>query len=263
MPNATIDAPVEQLDVGTVVKASQAVSSEIELGNLIETLMRIAVEHAGAERGLLILFTGREPQIAAEATTGRGHIEVTLRTSAVTPAELIEAVLHTVMRTQESVILDDASAQIPFSMDGYVNRSRARSVLCLPLVKQAKLVGALYLENNLTPRVFTRPRLAVLELLSSQAAISLENVRLYDELRTENRERRRAEEGLRRGEAYLSEVQRLSHTGTCAWKPSSEKLYFTEETFRIYECDPASHSDVRTRSTPGSPGRYGCLPAGP
>jgi signal transduction histidine kinase len=111
-------------------------------------------------------------------------------------------------------------------------------VLCLPLVKQAKLVGALYLENSLTPRVFTSAKIAVLKLLSSQAAISLENVRLYDELRTENSERRRAEEGLRRSEAYLSEAQRLSHTGTCAWEPSSEKLYFTEETFRIFEFDP-------------------------
>jgi predicted ATPase/signal transduction histidine kinase len=236
--SATIDAPVEQLDVGAVVKASQAVSSEIELGKLIQTLMKIAVEHAGAERGLFIAFTGHEPRIAAEATTGRGDIEVTLRNAAATPAELIEAVLHTAARTRECVILDDASAQMPFSADPYVRQRHARSVLCLPLVKQAKLVGALYLENSLTPRVFTSAKIAVLKLLSSQAAISLENVRLYDELRTENSERRRAEEGLRRSEAYLSEAQRLSHTGTCAWEPSSERLYFTEETFRIFEFDP-------------------------
>ena len=93
-------------------------------------------------------------------------------------------------------------------------------MLCLPLVKQAKLVGALYLENNLTPRVFTSAKLAVLKLLASQAAISLENVRLYDELRLENSERQRAEAELRRSEAYLSEAQKLSHTGTFGWKPS-------------------------------------------
>jgi predicted ATPase/signal transduction histidine kinase len=236
--NATIDVPVQQLDVGTVVKASQAVSSEIELGNLIETLMRIAVEHAGAERGLLILFTGDDPLIAAEATTGRGHIEVTLRNSAVTPAELIEAVLHTAVRTRESVILDDASARMPYSADRYVRQRHARSVLCLPLVKQAKLVGALYLENNLTPCVFGSAQIALLKLLSSQAAISLENVRLYDELRTENSERRRAEERLRRSEAYLSEAQRLSHTGAFSLRPSSGEIYWTEETYRIFECDP-------------------------
>jgi predicted ATPase/signal transduction histidine kinase len=238
--SATIDASVEQLDVGTVVKASQAVSSEIELSKLIETLMRIAVEHAGAERSLLILFTGNEPQIAAEATTGRGQIDVALRNSAVTPTELIEGVLHIAARTRESVILDDASAQMPYSASEYVRQKDARSVLCLPLVKQAKLVGALYLENNLTPRVFTSAKLAVLKLLASQAAISLENVRLYEELRTENSERRRAEEELRRSEAYLSEAQRLSHTGSFGWRPSSGKLYWTEETFRIFEYDPAS-----------------------
>jgi predicted ATPase/GAF domain-containing protein len=238
--NTTIDAPVEQLDVGTVVKASQAVSGEIELGKLIETLMRISLEHAGAERGLLILFTDDEPRIAAEARTGDGNIEVTLRNSAVTPTELIESVLHTAVRTRESVILDDASARIPFSADAYVRQKHARSVLCVPLVKQAKLVGALYLENNLTPRVFTSAKLAVLKLLASQAAISLENVRLYDDLRMENSERRRAEEGLRRSEAYLSEAQRLSHTGSFGWRPSSGEIYWTEETFRIFECDPAS-----------------------
>ena len=144
--------------------------------------MRIAVEHAGAERGLLILFPGDEPQIEAEATTGRGQVEVTLRQTAVSPAELPESVLHYVIRTRESVILDDASAQNPFSADEYICQKRARSVLCLPLVKQAKLIGVLYLENNLASHVFTPARISVLELLASQAAISLENARLYNDL---------------------------------------------------------------------------------
>jgi PAS domain S-box-containing protein len=177
--SATIDAPVEQLDVGTVAKASQAVSSEIEPEKLIETLMKISLEYAGAERGLLILFTDNEPRIAAEATTGRGNIAVTPRNSVVTPAELIESVFHTAVRTRESVILDDASARIPFSADENFPQKYARAVLCLPLVKQTKLVGALYLENNLMPRVFTSAKLAVLKVLASQAAISLENSRLY------------------------------------------------------------------------------------
>ena len=180
---ATIGAPVEQLDVGTVVKASQAVSGEIALDKLIKTLLRIAIEHAGAERGLLILFPGDEPRIAAEATTGRGQVEVTLRQTAASPAELPESVLHTVIRTRESVILDDASAQNPFPADEYICQKRARSVLCLPLVKQAKLIGVLYLENNLASHVFTSARISVLELLASQAAISLENARLYNDLR--------------------------------------------------------------------------------
>src|ERR1700694_3981514 len=121
--------------------------------------MIIAVEHAGAERGLLILFQGDEPQIAAEAATGRGQVEVTLRQTAVSPAELPESVLHYVIRTRESVILDDATVQNPFSADEYICQKRSRSVLCLPLVKQAKLIGVLYLENNLASHVFTPARI--------------------------------------------------------------------------------------------------------
>ena len=99
-----------------------------------------------------------------------------------TAAELPESVLHYVVRTQESVILDDASAQNPFSADPYIRQHHARSILCLPLINQAKLIGVLYLENNLTSHVFTPARIAVLKLLASQAAISLENTRLYREL---------------------------------------------------------------------------------
>ncbi|MEH2567387.1 AAA family ATPase [Bradyrhizobium sp. AZCC 2289] len=182
LPPATIGTPVEQLDVGTAVKASQAVSGEIVLGELIKTLLRIAVEHAGAERGLLILFSGEEARIAAEATTGRGQVEVMLRQTGASPAELPESMLHYVIRARESVILDDALAQNPFSADEYFCQKHTRSVLCLPLVKQAKLIGVLYLENKLASHVFTPARISLLELLASQAAISLENARLYSDL---------------------------------------------------------------------------------
>ena len=100
-----------------------------------------------------------------------------------TPAALPETVLHTVIRTQHSVILDNATTEYPFAADAYICQTQARSVLCLPLVKQARLIGALYLENRLTSHMFTPSRIAVLELLASQAAISLENARLYAELR--------------------------------------------------------------------------------
>jgi signal transduction histidine kinase len=179
----TIGAPVEHLDVTTVVKASQAVSGEIVLGTLIETLIRLAVEHAGADRGLLILLRNDEPQIAAEATTGSSGIVVALRDAAVTPRDLPKSALHYVLRTMEPVRWDDGAGEHGFSEDEYVSRQRPRSVLCLPIVKQNTLLGALYLENSLTPRVFTAGRLALLELLAAQAAISLENARLYGELR--------------------------------------------------------------------------------
>ncbi len=203
----TIGTPVAQLDVGTVVKASQAVSSEIVLDQLIEALMRIAVEHAGAERGVLIALRGDELEIEAEARTNRGTIEVALRHAAITLADLPESVLHYVIRTRESVVLHDASVANRFSRDRYLGQRRTRSILCLPIVKQAKLVGVLYLENNLTAGAFTSERIAVLDLLASQAAISLEHAQLYADLQQENIERKRAEDELRRSEASLRETQ--------------------------------------------------------
>jgi C4-dicarboxylate-specific signal transduction histidine kinase len=210
---ATFGASVAQLDTTAVVRASHAISGEIMLGRLIETLMTIALEHAGAERGLLILLREGTPQVEAEATIQRKAVAVTLRQDVVTSHELPESLLHTVIRTRESVILDDASTPNPFSTDPYLRERHARSVLCLPLVKQATLVGALYLENNLASRAFTPARLSVLELLSSQAAISLENARLYADLVEENRDRKRAEDALRDVQAELARAVRLTMMG--------------------------------------------------
>src|SRR5260221_434549 len=159
-----IGAPADQLDLQTVVKISQAVSSEIMLEQLTRTLMRITVEHAGAERGLLILQHGDEYRIEAEATVGASGVEVQLRHAATSPAELPGSLLRYVIRSQESLILDDASSQSLFSQDPYILEKRPRSVLCLPLVKRSDLIGALYLENNLSPRLFTPNRLALLQL---------------------------------------------------------------------------------------------------
>jgi predicted ATPase/GAF domain-containing protein/tRNA A-37 threonylcarbamoyl transferase component Bud32 len=229
---ATIGAPVRELDVETVVKASQTLSSEIVLGNLIEKLMRIAVEHAGAERGLLVLLRGDEPQIEAEATTGHGRAEVTVRQHAITSMDLPQSVLQYVIRTRERVVLDDASVTNLYADDEYVRAKRARSVLCLPIVKQTKLVGALCLENNLTPRAFTSERVALLEMLASQAAISLENANLYSDLQ-------RSYSDLHRSEAFLAQGQSISHTGSFGWNVSSGEIYWSEETYKILEYDRA------------------------
>jgi PAS domain S-box-containing protein len=238
-PNtALFGGPVAHLEIATIVKASQALSSEIVPDRLVESLMRIAVEHAGAERGLLILFRKDEPRIEAEATTGRGGLKVTLRQAAVTRAELPESVFHTVSRTRCSVILDDAAAVGVFAADAYIRQTSARSVLCLPLVKQAKLIGVLYLENNLASHVFTPARISVLELLASQAAISLENAALYADLQQENAERKRVEEELRRSEAFLVEGQKISHTGSWGWNIATGKLVWSEEHCRIFGIDP-------------------------
>src|SRR5262249_11210135 len=150
-----IGTSIERLDLATVVKVSQAVSGEIVLDKLIHTLMGIALEHAGAERGLLLLPHGTEMCIEAEATTGHDTIEVLLRQAVVLPSALPESILRYVIRSKDSLLLDDASAPNQFSADEYIGQKHSRSVLCLPLVKQSKLIGVLYLENNLTPNVFT------------------------------------------------------------------------------------------------------------
>jgi PAS domain S-box-containing protein len=179
----TILASVEQLDLATVIKVSQAVSGEIVFERLLDTLMRTAIEHAGAGRGLLILMRGEGYRIAAEATTSHDAVTVKLRQAAATGAELPESVLHYVGRTNESVLLHDAAIDSSFSADEYIQHHRAHSILCLPLLTQNSLVGFLYLENNLTAGVFTAARLPLLKLLASQAAISLENIGLYSDLR--------------------------------------------------------------------------------
>src|SRR6202023_2479565 len=219
----TIGTPVGQLDVATVVKASQALSSEILLPKRIERLIRIVVEHAGAERGLLILLREDELQIEAEATTGQGGARVHVRQKGITPTDLPQSALHYAIRTRERVLLDDASAGSLYSEDEYVRQRRPRSVLCLPIVKQTKLVGAFYLENNLTPGAFTSDRVAVLELLASQAAISLENASLYSDLQ--------------RNEAFLAQGQTLSHAGSFGWSVLSGEIYWSEETYKIFAHD--------------------------
>ena len=181
-PTSTIGAPVEHLDLATVMKVSQAISGEIVLEKLLDTLMRTAIEQAGAERGLLILPRGAEQRIEAEATTSGDTVVVRLHDDAVAGAALPESVLHYVLRTREGVILDDAATENDFSADPYIRQHGARSVLCLPLLNQSKLIGLLYLENNLASGVFARDRIAVLKLLASQAAVSLENTRLYRDL---------------------------------------------------------------------------------
>jgi PAS domain S-box-containing protein len=220
---ATIGTPARELDVETVIKASQALSSEIVLSTLIEKLMRIVVEHAGAERGLLILLHGDEPRIEAEATTGQGKPQVSVRQTLVTSLDLPKSALQYVIRTRECVVLDDALAGNLYSEDEYVRQKRARSVLCLPIVKQTKLIGALYLENCLTPHAFTSDRIAVLELLSAQAAISLENAKLYADLQ--------------RSQAYLAQGQSISHTGSFGMNIVSGEMYWSEEAHKIYELD--------------------------
>src|SRR5262245_919231 len=181
-PTRTLETPVEQLDLAVVLKVLGAVSGETDLKKLIATVMRLGMEQAGAERGLLILPRGSGYRVEAEAGIGGDAVAVALPESSVTAEDLPDSAFQYVLRTGESVLLHDASAESAFSDDPYIRQRRSRSVLCMPLLKQARIVGVLYLENGLTPGVFTPARMTLIKLLASEAAISIENARLYRDL---------------------------------------------------------------------------------
>ncbi|QBR02421.1 GAF domain-containing protein [Paraburkholderia pallida] len=169
-----------RLDAESVVRASQAISSERVLERLMHTLMSIVLEHAGARRAVLILPHAEQLCIEAEASAAREGSAVQVGRRPGSPDAVPLAMLHHSLRTHEAVLVDDASIDNPFAADEYFIGRHARSVLCLPLVKQTRLIGALYLENELAPGVFTPSRMAVLKLLASQAAISIENASLEE-----------------------------------------------------------------------------------
>ncbi len=174
---AKLDAPVEHLDLATVIKVSQAISGERELGKLVDTLMRTALERAGAERAVLLLADGGDLTIEAEATASGAIISVHPRGGDLASPRLPQSIVDHVARTREALVLEDASAQEPFAADPYVRARKARSILCVPLTRQGALVAVLFLENDRV-RAFTPSRTAVITLLATLAAISLENARL-------------------------------------------------------------------------------------
>ncbi|WP_051329664.1 AAA family ATPase [Geminicoccus roseus] len=179
-PAARPASPVEQLDLATILKSAQAIAGEAVLTRLIDKLMVIALEHAGADRGLLVVPRADQLWIEAEARTVQGAVDVQCRRSLLGPADAPPSVLHYAIRTRDSVLLDDALTSPPFAEDAYIRQRRCRSVLCIPLVRQAQLTGLLYLENSQAPHVFTPTRGALLKLLASQAALSLENAELEE-----------------------------------------------------------------------------------
>jgi predicted ATPase/signal transduction histidine kinase len=201
------------LDVQAVLRISNALASDIVPSRLVETLLRTALENAGAGQGALVLLRRGVWQVPARAQILNGAIVVTQEavpfTSHVLPVSLVQAVA----RTREGVVMDDAHDSPVYAQDAYMRRRSPRSVLCLPLMRYSTLVGVLYLENNLAPKVFTAAKAAVLEVIASQAAFALENARLYEELVEQNEQRARAEEQLRAALADLGRASRLKAMG--------------------------------------------------
>ncbi|ADO75394.1 trifunctional serine/threonine-protein kinase/ATP-binding protein/sensor histidine kinase [Stigmatella aurantiaca] len=183
-----------QIDALAVVKTHQAISGEIELDRLVTTLMRTAIESAGAQRGALLLPDGDTLGVAAISGDLPGRVSIPSGED--TAHALPWTVLAYVRRTREHVLIGDASKAHPFSSDAYLARSGARSVLCLPLVRHEQFSGALYLENNLAPNAFSTQRLVLLGHIATQAAISIENARLYADVRRAKGELRKANDEL-------------------------------------------------------------------
>jgi predicted ATPase/signal transduction histidine kinase/tRNA A-37 threonylcarbamoyl transferase component Bud32 len=189
-PTATVAMPAEQLDLLSVVKASQTISGVMIREQLLRTLLRLVLEEGGARRALVLLAREGRLHVAAEVSSE----EATARSSAAPAADYPVSLLGYVRRTQERVLLDDAAADAGrFSGDEYLRRVHPRSVLCLPIRRQAEVVALLYLENDLVPGAFTPERLLALELLASQAAISLENALLLERERAGRAEAEAAE----------------------------------------------------------------------
>lgn len=174
------------LDLESVMKANQAISRSLILDESLTNLMQILIENVGAELGYLILES--KDKLLIEAESSLHHHQVIMRQSL--PIEhsnkVPETLIYYVARIQKQVIIQDATKDEHFAQDPYIMRNQPKSILCVPLVNQNKLIGIVYLENNLTVGAFTPNRIKMVNLLSAQAAISIENSRLYDNLNALN-----------------------------------------------------------------------------
>ena len=216
----------QRLDMDTIIKASQTLSGEIQLEKLLEKLMRLLIANAGAQKGVLLLQKNGVLVIQAQARADAqgDSIEVRQALPAEESADLSLAIINYVKRTREKVVLGDAGNDSQFSGDPYIERALPKSVLCIPLQKQSELVGILYLENNLAADAFTPEHTELLEILSTQIAISLENAGLYTELeqkieaRTQALSQKNSElnetlDSLRQAQRQLVESEKLASLG--------------------------------------------------
>lgn len=213
----------ESIDLSALLKALAALSGEIHLDGLVRRLLHLSLENAGAERGWLVLDREGEWQVEAVASASDPDA-VERPTPRWSADQLPVAILHYAARTREPVVLDDAANGGMFMHDAFVQVRRLRSVLCLPLVNQGRVLGLLYLENNLVSRAFTGQRTEILRFLASQAAVSLEIALLYQKLeeysrtleeRVEDRTRalQRALDELRLAQRQMVESEKMAALG--------------------------------------------------
>ena len=181
--------PSQTFDLSTVIKASQAISEEVELGKLLETMMRITLENAGARKGFLLLENNGRFFVEAEGSVERENINVLQSAPLDEHTGLALSIINYVARFKDAIILKDASVEGDFTQDPYVIDKAPKSIMCFPVINQGKLAGIIYLENNLSTNVFTRERLEILNILSSQMSISIKNAKFYQDLEEKVRKR--------------------------------------------------------------------------
>lgn len=242
---STVTGTYNALDLNTVMKASQTISSEIMLDSLLVKLIKIVIENAGAQTGFLILKKERL-LVVAQGDANKDEYIVLQSELNETDQQLPLSIVNYVERTQENVVVNDAVLEGRFSNDPYMIDNRPKSILCTPIIYQGQFIGLLYLENNLSTGAFTAERLEVLKLLSSQAAISLRNAQLYEEttalninLKQEVTERQQAELALYESERRLAQkvlerTQELSQTLEVL-KATQAKLVFENALLRSAE----------------------------
>ncbi|MBD2042341.1 ATP-binding sensor histidine kinase [Microcoleus sp. FACHB-672] len=167
------------IDLPTVIKASQVLSSEIQIDQLLTTLMQVVVKNAGAQTGVLILNEEGGWKIAVHCLNRQGCFlqDILIEQS----QEIPQTLINYVKRTQKPLVFDDAGTHLTFASDPYMKQHQPKSILCTPILHQGKMMAILYLENNLATGAFTGDRVAILNILCSQAAISLQNARLYQQ----------------------------------------------------------------------------------
>lgn len=192
------------LDLSTVMKASLVISGEIVLEQLLDKLMHIVIENAGAQKASLLLNNKNRLELIAHAEVSKNGISTQLKPAS-KERPYCDSIVNYVFRSKDHIVLRDASSHGPFTIDSYIIKNSPKSVLAMPIINQQVMRGVLYLENNLSPGVFTEDRLEVLNLLCSQAAISIQNASLYSDLRESETQHRTLLESINVG-VYLAEA---------------------------------------------------------
>lgn len=232
---STFAAQSEQLDFLSVIKASQVISGQIVFDDLVLTLLKVVLQQSGARKAVLALWKDQALSLEAMAEVRDGGYETQLleATSLSSSLDVPVSIVRFVQRVKDAVIFADASREaVQFSADEYIVRIKPKSLLCLPILRGEKLVGVLYLENNLSHGVFSEERLSALTLIATQMAISLQNAQYYRNLKEENIQRKKAEEALRTSQKLLQAIID-STTGVIAVRDLEGRFILVNRQFEI------------------------------